>query len=555
MRLQKLISTISLTAVMFLASAVPAFAANIADGDTQTLSIEATAEQESQVDEASFSSPASIQVILAFKFSDNSLDIWSTGSGVIMDATHVVAPRTVTSPVSDDEAYEALAKEKKSLYTRLGIDLNDYESVKDSLVIFVADKDGSYTEAQCLYSNNDINLSILNVEDSVFDDYEIKKSDKWTNPMFVCGYSSDTLSDTASNIQKDGDVLKTDQNTVKTSMSPKDNSLTLDSNMDLGMLGSGIYDTDGSLCGVVSGISQNVLTVIPASQILSFINNASDVQKSSNADVTLADEIGKLELAVERAKNIDTSGFSKESVDAFNAAIVNAEDVLKDTKATIDDVTNAGNALNEAKDTLAESEDGLFSINMTKIYIMGGIAAGAVVLIFIVVITIKNAKKKPGKKKPNDKNKKTPPTDGRYGGEYARESSQNLASLKEPDYELDGTSVLSSDANETTVLNAHTNIKAYFTTESGKRIDITKREFVIGKERKKVSYCIIGNSTVSRRHCLIKADENGCSIEDLRSLNGTMVNGVSIMPGTKVKLNDGDIITLSDYTLTFHLGD
>lgn len=554
MRLRKIITTISLTAAMLLSSAMPAFAANVTDEDSLTLTIETTAEQEEQVDEASFSTPASIQVVLAFRFSDDSLDIWSTGSGVLMDTTHVVAPRTVTSPVSDDEAYETLAKEKKSLYTRLGIDLNDYESVKDSLVIFVSDKDGSYTEAQCLYSNNDINLSILNVEDGVFEDYEVETSDKWTNPMFICGYSTDTLSDTASNIQNDGDTLTVDQNIVETSTSPKDNSLTLDSNMDLGMLGSGIYDADGSLCGVVSGISQNVLTVIPASQVLTFMDNASDGQESSNADVTLADEIGKLELAVERAQNIDLSGFSEESVEAFNAAITDAKDVLKDTKATIDDVTNAGIALNEAKDALAEPEKGIASINMTKIYIMAGIAAGAVVLILIVVILIKNAKKKSDEKKSNESKKNTP-TDGRYGGEYARESSQNLAPIKEADDDSDGTSVLNSDANETTILNAHANIKAYFTTENGKRIDITKREFVIGKERKKVSYCISGNSTISRRHCLVKADENGCSIEDLRSLNGTMVNGVSIMPGTPVKLNDGDVITLSDYTLTFHVGE
>ncbi len=70
-----------------------------------------------------------------------------------------------------------------------------------------------------------------------------------------------------------------------------------------------------------------------------------------------------------------------------------------------------------------------------------------------------------------------------------------------------------------------------------------------------MTYCITGNGTVSRRHCVIKECDEGYTIEDLNSLNGTFVNNVKISRGDPTLLGDGDSITLSDVNFIFHMGE
>lgn len=52
---------------------------------------------------------------------------------------------------------------------------------------------------------------------------------------------------------------------------------------------------------------------------------------------------------------------------------------------------------------------------------------------------------------------------------------------------------------------------------------------------------------VSRRHCIVVADGTGVTVEDLKSRNGTYVNGVRIP--AKVTLADGDIVRVGPLEL------
>jgi pSer/pThr/pTyr-binding forkhead associated (FHA) protein len=54
---------------------------------------------------------------------------------------------------------------------------------------------------------------------------------------------------------------------------------------------------------------------------------------------------------------------------------------------------------------------------------------------------------------------------------------------------------------------------------------------------------------VSRRHATVIVDDGGrASIRDEGSINGTFVNGDRVLPGTEVRLIDGDQIRLADVT-------
>jgi hypothetical protein len=54
---------------------------------------------------------------------------------------------------------------------------------------------------------------------------------------------------------------------------------------------------------------------------------------------------------------------------------------------------------------------------------------------------------------------------------------------------------------------------------------------------------------VSRRHAMLAWDENGVTVEDLGSINGTLLNGHRLEPHYQRVVGDGDEISLGKLTL------
>lgn len=119
----------------------------------------------------------------------------------------------------------------------------------------------------------------------------------------------------------------------------------------------------------------------------------------------------------------------------------------------------------------------------------------------------------------------------------------------------DGVSILDDDdgSEDTTVLGRNRLPKGYLIRmDNGRRIDITKDKFLIGKERKKVDYCIGGDSSVSRIHAMIRIIQGGFYIEDQDSTNYTFVNNNQIPAYKAVYIQDSSIIRISDVEFEFH---
>jgi hypothetical protein len=59
----------------------------------------------------------------------------------------------------------------------------------------------------------------------------------------------------------------------------------------------------------------------------------------------------------------------------------------------------------------------------------------------------------------------------------------------------------------------------------------------------------LGDPGTSRRHAkFVKNPDGSVSLQDLASLNGTRLNGVDVVPGSRQVLEDGDSVTLGRYT-------
>ena len=80
-------------------------------------------------------------------------------------------------------------------------------------------------------------------------------------------------------------------------------------------------------------------------------------------------------------------------------------------------------------------------------------------------------------------------------------------------------------------------------------LPLTLQEIVIGTSQNNVNYLVTGNNRVSRRHAMVTYEQGLYYLTDLRSTNGTFLNGRRIPPDKYVRLNPGDKITVGSSNL------
>ena len=80
---------------------------------------------------------------------------------------------------------------------------------------------------------------------------------------------------------------------------------------------------------------------------------------------------------------------------------------------------------------------------------------------------------------------------------------------------------------------------------AGAKVAVRKKQFVIGRAAE--CHLHVGTTSISRKHCVIRRDGKKVTIEDLKSRNGTLVNGKKI--DRETELAAGDEISLGPLTL------
>ena len=342
-------------------------------------------------------------------------------------------------------------------------------------------------------------------------------------------------------------------------------------------------------------------------QELEEIEREAKEKEKAEADGEKEVDFSTLEKVVAAAEKIeDLSGYTKESADAFTSALEEAKKVLADKEATQEDVDIAAKKLNAAEGSLEEKPGILESIPLVPV-VAGAAVIAAIIIVIVMVLkkkgssddddeedysfereAEKHSKKTGGRKKDDGSRRKKDissssgfPEEDDYSDysdyddeekepEYINDDGLDITdrgagkrrrvteeedipgvTYMEYDEDPDGkVSVLDEDGSgDTTLLSK----RAYLVRkDNGKRIPITKDKFVIGKERKKVDYCIGGNGTISRTHAMIRTVNGKTYIEDLDSMNFTFIDGNQIPSGKSVLLKDGTMIRLSNVDFEFH---
>lgn len=271
------------------------------------------------------------------------------------------------------------------------------------------------------------------------------------------------------------------------------------------------------------------------------------VEETTEPDPALVTE---LQNEIDKAKAVTTDGYTEESVQVLNNTIGSAEGVVNNTEAT-----NA--QVQTAIDDVKAAVNGLEEQSGPNIVLIVGIAAAVIIIIVIIVVIVVSSSKK--KKKANvagggaippvQPQSPIQPQSPVQPGGYQQPPVQPMA---EPEGAGE-TTLLDSGAGETTLLSGAGGGAYLIRKKNGEKIAITSQNFAIGKERRRVNYCISDNTSVSRYHVVITKKGSDYYAADQRSSNFTFVNGVQLSPYQETLLTDKSILKLSDEEFEFHL--
>ncbi|MCL2356936.1 MAG: FHA domain-containing protein [Defluviitaleaceae bacterium] len=111
---------------------------------------------------------------------------------------------------------------------------------------------------------------------------------------------------------------------------------------------------------------------------------------------------------------------------------------------------------------------------------------------------------------------------------------------------IDVTEIVENDGN---------NAVLYIVEQGAKTtmIPINKSNFVVGRNRDEVDYCIDGDKAISRVHMQLSNVDGNYYITDKQSSGGTIVNGKKLLPNAPEGLEHGSIIKIGRKELLFEL--
>ena len=418
-------------------------------------------------------------------------------------------------------------------------------------------------------NSDDLDFAAVKLSEKIYDRKPVALGDSSVlevkDDVYAMGFPADSISTKEYNTKDD----------VSTSAG-KVSKLTVTGNVDIiehsaqltaGNSGGPLLDSNNDVVGVNTFIQGKK----SYSTQINYIKNALDTFGISyvSADASSTSETDvrtRLGDAISSAKALDLSDYTEESKTAYNNIISDADEVYANEDATdeelqsaLSDVKGASSSLvSKPKEEEKETEEVAKPAKKTNFVLIGAIAAAVIIVIIIIIVVVMKSGKKKSAPVPGPAPAPTPsqgaapvPTTGGYSAvpPTAYQGSDDTSMLNAGAGE---TTLLDAGAGETTFLGGGS--KAYLIRKkNGEKISISSQNFKIGKERRRVNYCVSDNTSVSRVHCEIVKKGADYYIVDQGATNFTFVNGVQLSPHKETILTDKSVVKLSDEEFEFHL--
>lgn len=445
------------------------------------------------------------------------------GTGFLINSNTVITCAHVVDIDSDT---------KKTLKEIYG---SNYSEDKLSLQVVVS---GDVTiNATIKKESKDIDFAILNLTEAIYErtSAAIGNTDKVeaTQLVFALGFPASVANLQNKNTYTSDDVTITDGKVSKLNSSDGVDYIQHGATLTPGNSGGPLVDENGNVIGINKGNNGDYYYAIDIKQVTEILD-ALGIEY--NGESTVSSE----ETTVSETEEATTAVVEKETV---------APTTIK-AMESIDDNNKS---------------------DMTKLIIIISIIVLVIILVVVIVLIVINSKKKSAAKiatpvqqrntipgqgintpNPNMINKpiNQPRPYNMPNGFANQQNSGNSQTVVSNDGAGE-TSVLNEGTGETTVLGYEPISATLIRKSNGEKISINKPEFIIGKERRRVDYCISDNNSISRAHAKLKMRAGKCYISDLGSTNCTFVNGTKLSPNQEVLLSKGDKIKISDEIFEF----
>ena len=525
-----------------------------------------------------------MMIRIGYQFGDGSFDEWQRGTGFVVGNRYIITRQILADLSTQNTLYQRILKERGESYNRIGVNLSNEAETQAHMTCFVTDTEGKDITIHDITLKSGLALIVTN---------EVMERPA---VVFADANKVDLGDGAIVNIKSVGNaddrcVVNTFQGRIVTK-EDQESGYSFKAEGDMANpIGSPVYDKNGHILGMVSGdgdplscftiksLETFLTTNGVAFRTIEQIEAEGDIydQKNSEEDINEAESVvsnkEELEAIIEKAQAAREEDYTSETYSPMKEALEEAIRVDANLETTQEQVDAATNKLTESYNALETK--GFFRSILRKLGSMNSktatIPAVLLALIISAVIIFKKvlpeAKlKKGGFGKPEDgmaakkdERKKEPDEIVNDDDIDITKRPKGKKKRKPGDYdpgidyvdEEDRMEVLNDDdgSDDTLVLKK----EAYLVRkENGKMVPIIKNNFTIGKERKKVDYCISGNPTVSRHHCTIRMIEDRYYVEDNDSANYTYINGKRIKPYSNAHIENGDEITLSNVEFVFH---
>ena len=322
---------------------------------------------------------------------------------------------------------------------------------------------------------------------------------------------------------------------------------------DGNVIGINVFRSDGGTGTYESLAINEVKKLLDSCEITyqeSGLVSVSEPSPGSTEDVLTDTDTGLLDSYMVSLGMLNKNDYTSESFQELETALDSAQNIKTDKTATQEEIDAAVEQMKAAKDGLVEKSH----VNWVLI---GVITAVFLIIVGSLVLYILKLKGILWKKQEKDRlitlNEAT--AQDKIAIPKPRNSG-GLTPLSAKQETFQETTVLNAGKVEegTVVLGLSGSIgNAYLIRSSNtEKIMLNATEFILGKDRGRVNYCINDNPSVSRCHAKIEKKGMAYCVSDLQSTNYTYLNGKILMAGEEFELKEGDTIRLSNEEFSFH---
>lgn len=490
-----------------------------------SVSVQVSAETTSASDEVKAVSNSLMQVRMVYDAGDTR-DHYSLGSGFLINSNTLLTCNHVISLTHKDDAGKTTADYLKEAY---GSNYN-----KDKVSYEVVVSNDVTIPVTVKKTSEDLDFAILNLTEAIYNRTFAPLGDSddlvQTQTVYSFGFPQGITEINDSNVYTSNDVTITDGRISKLTTVNNIDYIQNSSVLHYGNSGGPLVNEEGN----VVGINQ-----------LSVLNDKYYYAISINQIKTILSDLG-----------IEYTEGSATVAPTEDAPYTQPQQEITDAPEIKVPVT--------VTPSVDKTDTG---IDATKLIIIAAIAVLVIALIVVVILIVLNSGKKAKAQIPAQPQRPSmpaapqPPVNRQANVPNFNAQPQSYNSPNAGYFGSNPTAVSNEGAGETSVLNegaGETTVLGYqpagatlLRKSTGEKINIDRPEFTIGKEKRRVDFCIANNNSVSRTHAKIRVRAGKCYIADLGSTNFTYVNGTKLSPNQEVALSKGDKIKISDEEFEF----